>query len=124
MNLKFKVYGQGMFAGYTNSYVVSHGEIISFTIVHELHNFNFDADGFVFCANSPCKDIDNSIIFEGDTVKCVHDGYPFPIPKRVGEVKMTEGRWVVDFGNRYIDLFQEIAEWKIVGNIYENKEKI
>ena len=62
-------------------------------------------------------------IYKGDIVEIVCDEIGYTIPQNFrGEVKFVEGKWVVDDGKKLVDLWQELAQWIILGNIYENLE--
>jgi uncharacterized phage protein (TIGR01671 family) len=64
-------------------------------------------------------------IHQGDIAKVEHDEIGSPIPLDfVGEVKYMEcGFYVVnDKKGMAFKLYQEIAEWKIIGNIHNNPE--
>ena len=69
-------------------------------------------------------------IFEGDIVKTTRffgradevGGFYEYDKEIIGVVKQLEGAWVIDTGSEAVNLWTEIEENEVVGNIYENKE--
>lgn len=67
------------------------------------------------------KDINNKEIYEGDIVEI----YPMDLFENTvfkGEVKFSDGSWIVDNEKDCKYLFTETDENKVIGNIYENEE--
>ena len=69
-------------------------------------------------------------IFEGDIVKTTRffgradevGGFYEYDKEIIGVVKQLEGAWVIDTGSEAVNLWTEIEENEVLGNIYENKE--
>jgi len=62
------------------------------------------------------KDIKGRNIREGDAVRIIYDEPYSPIPANfAGIVVFREGKWQVDNGQMAVELWQEIAQWKIEG---------
>ena len=62
-------------------------------------------------------------IYEGDIVELDFDEFHSPIPNGFkGAVKYYESSFYVDSGSAGFTVFQEIASWKVIGNIHENPE--
>lgn len=77
-------------------------------------------DEVEFNNNTGCKDVDNNDIYENDIVEFVHSLAKNPVR---GIVKNNQ---VVVNDVSYLDI-DDIKEWtstdfKVIGNIYENKE--
>lgn len=76
------------------------------------------------------RDITNQEIFEGDVVKTTRfvgradevGGFYEYDKEIIGVVKQLEGAWVIDTGDNAVDLWTEIEENEVVGNIYESPE--
>ncbi|MFJ7888421.1 YopX family protein [Lysinibacillus xylanilyticus] len=70
------------------------------------------------------KDKNGKDIYEGDVViREMISGFSIN-EDFIGEVKMNECRWWIDNGNDAIPLWDEVDELKIIGNIYENLERL
>ena len=69
-------------------------------------------------------------IFEGDIVKTTRffgradevGGFYEYDKEIIGVVKQLEGAWVIDTGSEAVNLWTEIEENEVIGNICENKE--
>ena len=62
-------------------------------------------------------------IYKGDIVEIVWDEIGSEIPQNFrGEVKFLEGKWVVDNGKELVNLWQELAQWIILGNVIDNPD--
>ena len=60
-------------------------------------------------------DIRGRKIKEGDMVQIARDELYSPIPEGfAGIVVFREGKWQVDNGEMAVDLWQEIAQWRIL----------
>lgn len=60
-------------------------------------------------------------VYNGDICEIQHDEPFGKIPMHFkGEVKQIEGCWYVDNGTMAFLLWQEIVEWKVIGNIYQS----
>uniref|UniRef100_UPI003F68DAF6 YopX family protein n=1 Tax=Streptococcus pluranimalium TaxID=82348 RepID=UPI003F68DAF6 len=76
------------------------------------------------------KDKNDIEIFEGDIVKTTRFvgradevGGFYEYDKEItGVVKMLEGCWVIDTGNNAVDLWSEIDENEVLGNIHEKPD--
>lgn len=68
-------------------------------------------------------------IFEGDIVKTTRffgradeaGGFYEYDKEIIGAVKQLEGAWVIDTGSEAVNLWTEIEENEVIGNIYENQ---
>lgn len=68
-------------------------------------------------------------IFEGDIVKTTRffgradevGGFYEYDKEIIGVVKQLEGAWVIDTGSEAVNLWTEIEENEVIGNIYENQ---
>lgn len=71
-------------------------------------------------------------IFEGDIVKTTRffgradevDGFYEYDKEIIGVVKQLEGAWVIDTGSEAVNLWTEIEENEVIGNVYENAEMV
>ncbi|MDV9723729.1 YopX family protein [Clostridioides difficile] len=65
-------------------------------------------------------------IYEGDIVSYNGNITPFGNDEFVGEVKFTDGCFVIEneLLEKRVELFNEIAMTEIIGNIYENSEML
>ena len=69
-------------------------------------------------------------IFEGDIVRTTRflgradeiGGFYEYEKDYLGVVKVLEGSWVIDTGSDAVNLWSEIDENEVLGNIYENRE--
>lgn len=76
------------------------------------------------------KDKNGKEIFEGDIVRTTRflgradeiGGFYEYEKDYLGVVKVLEGAWVIDTGSDAVDLWSEIDENEVLGNIYENLE--
>lgn len=88
-------------------------------------------DGFYSIMQSTgLKDKNGKEIFEGDIVRTTRflgradeiGGFYEYEKDYLGVVKVLEGSWVIDTGSDAVDLWSEIDENEVIGNIYENPE--
>lgn len=65
-------------------------------------------------------------IYEGDIVSYDSEITPFSNSKFIGEVKLVDGCFVVEneLLEKCVELFDEIAVIKVIGNIYENHKML
>lgn len=65
-------------------------------------------------------------IYEGDIVSYDSEITPFSNGEFIGEVKLVDGCFVVEneLLEKCVELFDEIAVIKVIGNIYENHEML
>lgn len=69
------------------------------------------------------KDKNSIEIYDRDIAQLYHDEAFSPIPPNFkGVVKMIEGCWYIENNKEAHRLWQEIAEWEIIGNIHTNPE--
>ena len=76
------------------------------------------------------KDKNGKEIFEGDIVKTTRffgradevGGFYEYDKEIIGVVKQLEGAWVIDTGSEAVNLWTEIEENEVVGNIYEHPD--
>ena len=69
-------------------------------------------------------------IFEGDIVKTTRffgradevGGFYEYDKEIIGVVKQLEGAWVIDTGSEAVNLWTEIEENEVIGNVYEQPE--
>jgi len=75
----------------------------------------------VLMVTTDINDKNGKEIFEFDVVSLPKIGDLKPL---VGVVKRMEGKWVVDTGKASMDLWSEIEETEILGNMFENPDLI
>ena len=76
------------------------------------------------------KDKNGKEIFEGDIVKTTRffgradevGGFYEYDKEIIGVVKQLEGAWVIDTGSEAVNLWTEIEENEVIGNVYEQPE--
>ncbi|WP_155971628.1 YopX family protein [Streptococcus ruminantium] len=82
----------------------------------------FDDDNVKLMQFTGLFDKDGKEIFEGDIVKrtsLIPGGFDL-----IGIVKQLEGSWVIDTGKEAVDLWSEIDENEVLGNVYKNPELV
>lgn len=68
-------------------------------------------------------DKNGTAIYEGDICEVHHIEYGSPIPDGyIGVVKYIESGFYVDNDKSAYPVFQEIAAWEVIGNVFENPE--
>lgn len=84
----------------------------------------------VLMQSTGLKDKNDKEIFEGDIVRTTRflgradeiGGFYEYEKDYLGVVKVLEGSWVIDTGSDAVNLWSEIDENEVLGNIYENRE--
>ncbi|MTI49686.1 MAG: hypothetical protein FH761_17790 [Firmicutes bacterium] len=74
--------------------------------------------------NTTVEDVNFRDIYVGDILKVYSDEIGTHIPNEfIGEVRLIEGKYLVMNDNAQLafNLWQEITEWKVIGNIYESE---
>ncbi|MDQ8820606.1 YopX family protein [Streptococcus ruminantium] len=82
----------------------------------------FDDDNVKLMQFTGLFDKDGKEIFEGDIVKrtsLIPGGFDL-----IGIVKQLEGSWVIDTGKEAVDLWSEVDENEVLGNVYKNPELV
>ena len=87
-------------------------------------------DEITLMQSTGLKDKNGKEIFEGDIVRTTRflgradeiGGFYEYEKDYLGVVKVLEGSWVIDTGSDAVDLWSEIDENEVIGNIYENPE--
>lgn len=88
------------------------------------------AEDLVLMQSTGLKDKNDKEIFEGDIVRTTRflgradeiGGFYEYEKDYLGVVKVLEGSWVIDTGSDAVNLWSEIDENEVLGNIYENLE--
>ena len=86
--------------------------------------WNISPSDYIIMQFTGSYDINKNEIYEGDILEVAHDEIGSPIPNSfVGSVKFMEGGfWVDDNCTAGFPVWQEITEWSVIGNIYENQK--
>ena len=87
-------------------------------------------DHLVIMQSTGLADKNGKEIFEGDIVRTTRflgradeiGGFYEYEKDYLGVVKVLEGSWVIDTGSDAVNLWSEIDENEVLGNIYENLE--
>ena len=87
------------------------------------------AEDLVLMQSTGLKDKNGKEIFEGDIVRTTRflgradeiGGFYEYEKDYLGVVKVLEGSWVIDTGSDAVNLWSEIDENEVLGNIYENR---
>ena len=87
-------------------------------------------DNLVIMQSTGLKDKNGKEIFEGDIVRTTRflgradeiGGFYEYEKDYLGVVKVLEGSWVIDTGSDAVNLWSEIDENEVLGNIYESLE--
>ena len=90
----------------------------------------YDFDDIVLMQSTGLKDKNSKEVFEGDIVRTTRflgradeiGGFYEYEKDYLGVVKVLEGSWVIDTGSDAVNLWSEIEENEVLGNIYENRE--
>ncbi|BDD37922.1 YopX family protein [Streptococcus ruminantium] len=80
------------------------------------------SDEFILMQFTGLFDKDGKEIFERDIVKrtsLIPGGFDL-----IGIVKQLEGSWVIDTGKEAVDLWSEVDENEVLGNVYKNPELV
>ncbi|RGY87060.1 hypothetical protein DXA16_06020 [Streptococcus anginosus] len=89
---------------------------------------NVHQDEVTLMQSTGLKDKNGKEIFEGDIVKTTRffgradeiGGFYEYDKKIMGVVKQLEGAWVIDTGSEAVDLWTEIEENSVIGNVWED----
>ena len=87
------------------------------------------AEDLVLMQSTGLRDKNGKEIFEGDIVRTTRflgradeiGGFYEYEKDYLGVVKVLEGSWVIDTGSDAVNLWSEIDENEVLGNIYENR---
>jgi hypothetical protein len=90
----------------------------------------FDFKDVILMQSTGLKDKNGKEIFEGDIVKTTRffgradevGGFYEYDKEIIGVVKQLEGAWVIDTGSEAVNLWTEIEENEVIGNVYEQPE--
>ena len=90
----------------------------------------FDFKDVILMQSTGLKDKNGKEIFEGDIVKTTRffgradevSGFYEYDKEIIGVVKQLEGAWVIDTGSEAVNLWTEIEENEVIGNVYEQPE--
>ena len=92
--------------------------------------FEVEIGNAILMQSTGLKDKNGKEIFEGDIVRTTRflgradeiGGFYEYEKDYLGVVKVLEGSWVIDTGSDAVNLWSEIDENEVLGNIYENRE--
>ena len=87
-----------------------------------------ESENFILMQSTGIKDKNGTEIFEGDIVKTTRffgradevGGFYEYDKEIIGVVKQLEGAWVIDTGSEAVDLWTEIEENSVIGNVCES----
>lgn len=85
-------------------------------------------DEVILMQSTGLKDKNGTEVFEGDIVKTTRffgradevSGFYEYDKEIIGVVKQLEGTWVIDTGSETVDLWTEIEENSVIGNVCES----
>lgn len=89
-----------------------------------------NGEDVILMQSTGLRDKNGREIFEGDIVRTTRflgradeiGGFYEYEKDYLGVVKVLEGSWVIDTGSDAVNLWSEIDENEVLGNIYENRE--
>ena len=92
--------------------------------------FEVEIGNAILMQSTGLKDKNGKEIFEGDIVKTTRffgradevGGFYEYDKEIIGVVKQLEGAWVIDTGSEAVNLWTEIEENEVIGNVYEQPE--
>ena len=92
--------------------------------------FEVEIGNAILMQSTVLKDKNGKEIFEGDIVKTTRffgradevGGFYEYDKEIIGVVKQLEGAWVIDTGSEAVNLWTEIEENEVIGNVYEQPE--